>query len=484
MPPPAATRAATRAAPLHGTLHGTPRPSPSPSPSPSRPAPARAGRPGSAASRAGSRFGFLLPVFVLCLIVPVSFKLGDLRLTPYRLFLLLALLPLAIAWLTGAAGRIRLPDLLVLAYTLWCALSILLWHPSKFVEPAGILIIESFGAYLVGRLAVRSSADLARLARALFLVLLLVLPFAIVETGSGAPAYLRLFEAFGEVYDDVQNEPRLGLERVQGPFEHPILFGIFASTAFALAFYTSGGFAGLFRNLRGTLVQALSGILTFLSLSTGPLLALLIQIGLIGWDWLFRRNPKRWRNLILLVVAGYVTVDLLSNRTPFEVFVSYATFNTSTAFNRVLIWEYGTQNVLRSPFIGIGFNPWQRPYWMPASIDNFWLVVAIRHGLPAIGFLLAAFALAILRAALRKGLDAADAAARTGLLTVLVATCVAIASVHLWNATYCWFLFLLGATGWAADAPPGTSAAPAAGPEPERDRAAPQTPGQPRAWLS
>ena len=43
----------------------------------------------------------------------------------------------------------------------------------------------------------------------------------------------------------------------------------------------------------------------------------------------------------------------------------------------------------RHPVFGIGLNDWTRPWWRAkmASFDNFWLLQAMRFGLPTLIFL-------------------------------------------------------------------------------------------------
>ena len=108
-----------------------------------------------------------------------------------------------------------------------------------------------------------------------------------------------------------------------------------------------------------------------------------MQTGLIGWEVLTRGIRARWRLLSLGCVLAYFSIDLLSNRTPFHVIVTYLTFNVQTGYNRILIWQYGSAEVLRHPIFGIGLGDWERPAWMSSSMDNFWLVIAVRYGLPA-----------------------------------------------------------------------------------------------------
>src|SRR3954466_10503300 len=66
------------------------------------------------------------------------------------------------------------------------------------------------------------------------------------------------------------------------------------------------------------------------------------------------------------------------------------------------IWEYGSASVLNNPLFGVGFGDWARASWMTSSADMFWLVNAMRHGLPAGLLIMSAFLLLFLPVSLRK----------------------------------------------------------------------------------
>ena len=113
---------------------------------------------------------------------------------------------------------------------------------------------------------------------------------------------------------------RMGLFRAQAVFEHPILWGVFCSLAIANAFYICRE-----KFVRSVVLTGFATGMTFTSLSSGPLLAAAIQLGIIGWGWITR---NAWWVLIGLVVLGYVVIDLLSNRSPVQVLITYLTFNS------------------------------------------------------------------------------------------------------------------------------------------------------------
>ena len=147
--------------------------------------------------------------------------------------------------------------------------------------------------------------------------------------------------------------------------------------------------------------------------------------------------------------AGWTLVSLLSNRTPIKVFLTYLTFSPGTAYNRLLVWEYGCAEAMRHPLLGIGLGDWERPAWMySGSMDNFWLATAVRYGLPAllslVGILLA---LRIKLALLRKTTPEIRRC-RTAWMIMIASLSVAGFTVHYWNALFCLFCFLLGSGVW------------------------------------
>jgi len=241
------------------------------------------------------------------------------------------------------------------------------------------------------------------------------------------------------------------LARVQGTFEHPILYGVFVSSALGLSWIALGHGRGILVKLfRFATISAA----TFFSLSTGPLTALAAQIFFLFWKFSTRRVKRRWPVLGGVFALAYLAVDLLSNRTPFHVFVTYLTFNVSSAYGRILIWDYGTMNVAKNPFFGVGMGEWERPSWMSSSMDNFWLVFAVQYGLPMCLMIIAAVILIVRKLSWKQLDDPRLTAARAGLLITIGGLVVAGATVHFWNATYVWFMFLLGSGMWLLDEGP------------------------------
>jgi O-antigen ligase len=125
------------------------------------------------------------------------------------------------------------------------------------------------------------------------------------------------------------------------------------------------------------------------------------------------------------------------------------TFSSHTGWYRLNIWEYGTQSVLNNPVFGIGLNDWERPAWMGgSSVDNFWLLIAMRHGLPSILLLGAAVALSVLYILRTPIADVLTARMRTGYLVTMVGLFLALATVHVWEQVAVLVFFYIGMGAW------------------------------------
>ena len=162
--------------------------------------------------------------------------------------------------------------------------------------------------------------------------------------------------------------------------------------------------------------------MTFMSLSSGPLtwragpadadrLGAAVPLLLAKWYVLVVFGGDRARHLQLAYPGG---LDRLRHRhlrlQPADR-LGPAPRSSSTA----------APAVLRHPLFGIGLSAdWGAPWWRPASVDNYWLVTAMRYGLPALVFMWLGIALA--RGAdhrPRRGLTEEAASYRKGYLIAL-----------------------------------------------------------------
>ncbi len=93
-----------------------------------------------------------------------------------------------------------------------------------------------------------------------------------------------------------------------------------------------------------------------------------------------------------------------------------------------------------------GWGP--RPDWLTASVDNFWLLTAVRYGLPALLFLISAIVVIAVRQARNVSRDKELNLYRMGWLATIIGLSVSGITVHFWNAMFAYFFFLVGTGVW------------------------------------
>ncbi|MEM7644183.1 MAG: O-antigen ligase family protein [Pseudomonadota bacterium] len=391
-------------------------------------------------------------LYMLAVVVPVTMIVGPLALTGLRLMLLVLILPLLAGLLSGRYGRMLPTDWLFLGHAAWIVAALAVNNPDRVVQQAPSVIIEFLGSYLLARATIRTPEMFLRLCRWIVGLVLLLIPFALYETLTGNPPIIRFIAGLPGVTSVgiIDTQGRLGLERVQGVFAHPIHFGLFCSVAFSMAFVALKDISG---STWRWISSALVGGAGFLALSSGALLAVALQCGLIAWAAVFSRAEWRWRLLVGLFALAWITIDLLSNRDPLRVMMSYATFSPHNAYIRSIIFEWGFQNVVQSPIFGIGLNDWFRPAFLHGdSVDNFWLLTAMRYGFPGV-ILLGLGWFAMLVSVMRRPFarDSVTGRVRRAYVFTFIGLTLTLCTVHIWVNIYAFVFFLLGAGAWMID---------------------------------
>ena len=176
-----------------------------------------------------------------------------------------------------------------------------------------------------------------------------------------------------------------------------------------------------------------------MSLSAGALVSIVVQVLLLSWNGLLRAIKIRWQILIGLSVLISLAIQLVANRSVLDIVVSFLVFEPGSYWYRRLIWDYGVASVLNHPLYGIGLNDWERGAMMSPSVDNFWLFLAMRYGLPAPFLLLLTLLSIFLALAFKKGLDDKITAYRTAFLISMIGFFLVGWTVHFWDAGYVLF---------------------------------------------
>jgi O-Antigen ligase len=367
----------------------------------------------------------------------------------YRIVLLAMIAPCLWAWVSGKAGRKRIADVSLFLYCVWCVLGYTVNNGLASIQSSGIIFIETAGPYLLARCFIRDAVDFSNMIQLQFRIILFLLPFAIVECIIGQNILLKAFAAIlATPGADVVEGTRGGLTRVSLVFEHPILFGVYASTVFAPSYLVLGYKDSLVRRYLRTGVV---GVTTFTSLSAGPIIVIAVQGFLLFWNSLLRGTKLRWKILIGLLVSLYVSVSSVANRSVLDIATSFFVFDPQSYWFRQVIWQYGSAAAINHPLFGVGQKEWERPDWMGSSIDNFWLSIAVFHGLPAVLLILLSIFSIFLSLGFKRGLDEKLLAYRTSFLIVIVGFCIVQNTVALWDVALATFFFTLGSGVWMLD---------------------------------
>jgi hypothetical protein len=387
----------------------------------------------------------MLAVFVGTLMIPGSFGFAGVRLSPTRAMLVLYFIPLAWRWVNRRAGPITGVDLLILLYCGWAGVSIIMVHGSSRLIFVISAFVEIFGGYLVGRTLIRDAEEFRRFFRYIFIGLMCLLPFALIEFLT-TRNLLRM--GFGMVFEIPPRQPnlysRLGFFRAQTSFEHPILFGLFCAIVMPVVFF-------VFRESLGKRLAAAGTLLfmAFMAISSGPLLTSAVQILMISWDRLLAFLQARW---ILAAVLGAVGAFFLIVGAQFNVIdfiINNLAFGKDSASARVDIFVYGLQEVWRHPVFGIGLNEWRRPFWrVHPTVDNFWLLSTMRYGIPSLVFLVGGLALHAARIMGQAGLDEDERAYRSGYMIGFCGLLIMMCITFIWGNVSTYMMTFLGAGAW------------------------------------
>jgi hypothetical protein len=376
------------------------------------------------------------------LLLPPQFNLtiGTTVLPAYRFLLM----PAALYMISrGLRGQIRLGwiDVLIVAATAWVCFA--LFMTTEAVEAFTAAVAQTTDialAYFFGRFTFRSIRDLRTFLIMMAPGLAIIGLFLIAESLT----HRRLIQEFAGLVTGrsagYRMDVRLGLFRAPGPFPHPILAGVFLASFLPL--YALAGIRGWPKA-----AGIIAAVCSFFTMSSAALLGLVVGAALLAYNWISERFTNlTWR--LFLVVAGILVfvAETATGSGAYGLILRFASLNSVSSYNRVLIWQYGTQNVIKNPWFGLGYGDWERPSWMySSSMDHFWLLMAVRFGIIPSALMALATLLAVLmlmRAAM--GANYADRRAVQGIAISLSVFALGIISVALWLSAHIWYFMLIG----------------------------------------
>ena len=386
-------------------------------------------------------------------------NISGLSISADRLVLLVFFIPMLSALGQARFLRVQAFDYFIFAAIAWLVLSLIVNNgPERGIKYGGSLALEAAGGYLLARVYVRNFAQFSFAVHIYFLFVVIAGVIALPETMTG----MKLIPGLGPPVG--LDTGRFGLHRGNSGFDHPILFGAFSSTVLGLVWYLYSD-----RPVRWIMVAVVVGV-TFLALSSAPLLACMLTAAVIVWEKYTRTIANRVAITLSVIAAAYIVVGGFSNRSPIAVLLPFISLDPWTAYYRLYIWEHAMLNITEHPIFGIGLNDWVRPAWMPTSVDSLWLTLMLLGGVPTLVFLAIGMILLTIRVHAR-GTDAETRErwkARFGWTTAVLALCMQAFTVHYWGAMYAVFFFVLGLGAWLTDGEAPQSVTPPAKPQGRR----------------
>jgi hypothetical protein len=400
-------------------------------------------------------------LFVVSIFIPVEFyvMLGSMRMEAYRVVLAGALL-YAMVNFRATLQQADLVDILLLGSTGFVFASIWGNHGlAKAVESTGLYAVETLGAFYLARLFITTPQRFYQIHQWFIVILAFLSLFTVYEAFSH---HRILHDIAHSITGHEGLDPRLstvayvrsGIMRAANLFEHPILYGTLTAIFFPFAMLLA------LRCWRWGDLAKIVGLLVSmaLTLSSAPFLSLIFQALTAVVVKFWNSARQFWVSIFFAGLAGSVLIGAFSNRGFFGILISYLTLNPNTGYFRIMQWDFTADDIADNPILGIGLiapgmHDWTRPYWMEwmgNSIDSFWLLLILQHGLFALLLLLLACLYIIFR--ILNLLHHHDEHTRwlvTAWLLSFTSMIFIGFTVDYFGKLQPMFFFMLGAIGWA-----------------------------------
>ena len=315
---------------------------------------------------------------------------------------------------------------------------------TRALNGGGSQFVDIYLSYLYARVFITNLTDARRLliviSPGLLVAGLLIFVESVSHTYIVDPISNQLVGRSSRVAEELRYYTRMGLMRAPGPFPHPILAGVFLSS-FLTLFLTS--------SIKSwpKVIGILAGFLSFFTVSSAPVLGIILSFGLIIVDIVVRVVEKlTWRLIVACILVIILVLEVVSGSGVIGLIIRFATFDQQTAFYRLLIWEYAGASVRANPIFGIGFGEWVRPSWMSSSIDAYWLLLSVQYGIvPAFAFLsVAVGSIFALVGRVNRTKSAVDRYFLKGFIFLIFILCLQAFTVAYWLSMQSWFFFILG----------------------------------------
>jgi hypothetical protein len=327
-------------------------------------------------------------LFLFSLFIPAEFytMVGTVRIEAYRIILAVALV-YALFNFKVLIPRADLVDVLLIALVMLAFASF--WHNhglQKAIESTGLFALETLGAFYLARMYVITPARFFKVNQFMIIGITLLIGFTIYE----AFTHDRILHRWAEMITGktaldyrlyTEDYLRGPIMRATSVFVHPLLFGTLAALLFPFAVLLA------VRTIRPVyLFNAFSLVVSMiLTMSSAPLLSVIFHGATAVLVKFWHGARQFWVALFLGFIAIAMLINAFSNRGFFGILISYLTFNPNTGYFRMLQWQYTLDDdIPENLILGIAYNDWTRPYWMEwmgNSIDSYWLLLVLQHGI-------------------------------------------------------------------------------------------------------
>lgn len=396
-------------------------------------------------------------LFVFSIFIPVEFHMlaGSLRIEAYRVVLGLSLI-YAFININQILKKADIIDVLLFAFTLLASASLIYNHGlQKGIESSGILIIEILGAFYLARLYITTPKNYYQINMLFATILAVLLIFSLYE----AFAKHRILHEWAKAitgHDSLDYRLnthyyiRMGIMRTTNLFAHPILYGTIGAIFFPFIVLLV-----FFKFKISNLIKSIAILIGMVStLSSAPLLAVAFQSMTAVLTRFWAGGKRFWIGASFVLLSSFMLINAVSNRGFFAILISYLTFNPVTGYYRMLQWEYTMDDIANHPLFGIGLNDWTRPDWMNSSIDSFWLLMTLQHGIIAssILFFVCLYAVFHMLNRLHKFHPATRWMVKSWILAFMSLILIGF-TVDYFGKIQPLFFFVLGSIAWARNAP-------------------------------
>ena len=210
----------------------------------------------------------------------------------------------------------------------------LITQPSMaIIENRGGFLMDTWFAYIVARFIITDRAKLVSVVKLVSIILVPLAILGLIESITGWQPFvpLRQFHTWLPGAVERPGNMRWGFTRAVGPFTHPILFGGGFVLFMPLIYYLRHEKSN-WHNL-AYIFSALMILGALSSMSSGPWIMVILVL-----SCLIMERYKQWvKPMLITLVFSCIFIEILSNRTFYHVFASYASRLGGSGWHRAAL---------------------------------------------------------------------------------------------------------------------------------------------------